>query len=132
MLSGDPWELRFDWILTAMQWTALTLGIVLSSIASDPTPAVLTAAAFTGGYVVLMQALPRRFRDAEAGGEIMSLLGVLVSLVAIALTGGSDSPYILFLVVPVFYSAAFHGFRIGIAIALLSAAGMAIVMWSLG
>lgn len=132
MLSSDPWELRFDWILTAMQWAALTLGIVLSTIASGPTPAVLTAAAFSGGYVVAMQAMPRRFRDGDVGGEIMSLVGVLVSLVAIALTGGNDSPYILFLVVPVFYSAAFHGFRIGIVTALLSAAGLAIVMGSLG
>jgi signal transduction histidine kinase len=131
MQATDPWELRFDWILTAMQWAALTLGIVLSTIAAGPIPAVFAAAIVCGSYVVAVQAVPRRFRDGDIGGELVSLIGVLVALVAVALTGGNDSAYILFLIVPVFYAAAFHGFRTGIATASLATAGLAIVFGAL-
>ncbi len=132
MVSNDPWELRFDWILTALSWVALALGIIISFVAIGATVTVLTAAVSAGGYVIAMQALPRKWRDGDAGGEMMSLAGVVASLVAIALTGGVESPYVLFLTVPVFYASAFHGFRMGVATALLSGAGLAIVMGSLG
>ena len=131
-MSNDPWELRFDWILTALSWGTLTLGIIISFVAFGASGDVVAAAVAAGGYVVAMQAIPRRWRDSEAGGEIMSLVGVVVSLVAIALTGGVESPYTTFLPVPVFYAAAFHGFRMGLGTALLSVAGFAVVLGSLG
>lgn len=131
MAANDPWEVRFDWILTVLQWGALTVGIVLSAL-DGITASVLIAGTATGGYVIAMQAMPRSIRDGDVIGELMALVGVVASLLAIALTDGIDSPYTLFLTVPVFYASAFHGFRLGVATGLLSAAGVAIVMGALG
>lgn len=132
MEPRDAWELRFDWILTALQWGTFTLGIGLSVLTYGPTPAVILAGAVTGAFVVAMQVVPRRVRDGEVGGELMALSGVIAALVAIALTDGTDSPYILFMTVPVYYASAFKGFRVGVETSLLASAGLAIVIGTLG
>ena len=135
-LSVDPrpdsWVRRFDWILAAVAWITLVLGILLTVLVNGITPLTLTAATVAGVYVVALQVTPRRIRDGGVGAELFAVGGVLVALVAVALTGGLDSAYTLFLTVPVFYAAAFSGFRLGVTTALLATTGLAVVAASLG
>ena len=128
----DSWVRRFDWILTAVAWATLTVGILLTILVNGITPLTLTAATLSGMYVVALQVIPRQLRDGGAASELLAVGGVVIALVAIALTGGIDSAYTLFLTVPVFYASAFSGFRLGVTTALLAITGLAVVAGSLG
>jgi len=125
------WETRLDWTLTAVHWSGLTLAVIFSAASEGMTGDVAVASVVAGGYVVAMQVIPRSLRDTELIGELLAVIGVIASLVAVALTGGIDSPFVLFLAVPAFFAAAFLGFRIGLETAVLSAAGLAVVVATL-
>ncbi len=125
------WELRLDWTLTAVHWSGLTLAVIFSAAGEGMTQDVAAASVVAGAYVVAMQVIPRSIRDAELIGELLAVIGVIASLVSVALTGGIDSPFVLFLAVPAFFAAAFLGFRIGLETAVLSAAGLAVVVATL-
>ena len=71
-----------------------------------------------------MQVMPRSVRHSDNVGEFLSVGGVLVALLAVALTGGINSPYLLFLATPSFFAGAFLGYRIRIETALLTSAGL--------
>lgn len=128
----DSWVRRFDWILAAVAWATVAAGIFLTTLVDGVTAPTLMAAGFAAAYVVALQVIPRRIRDGSVGSELLAVGGVVVALVAIALTGGIDSVYTLFLTVPVFYAAAFSGFRLGVTTALLATTGLAVVGGSLG
>lgn len=130
--TRDPWEARLDWVLSAVYWAALTLSVVLSALSKGPVATVGVSALMVAGYVVAMQVLPPRIRNSEQWGELLAVIGVTVSLVAIALTGGAESPYVIFLAAPPLFAATFLGARIGFEIAALSAAGLFIVAAALG
>jgi signal transduction histidine kinase len=132
MAVRTPWEVRLDWSLSALHWGSLALGLFLSGLAEGATPSVTVAALLAAAYVVAMQALPRRLRHGPVIGEIMAVSGVVVALLAVALTGGIDSPYVLFLAAPSFFAGAFLGLRIGIETALLSSIGLLAVVAALG
>ena len=108
-----PWESRLDWSLSVLHWGALLLGVFLTALNEGITPSFTLAALLASVYVVAMQALPRRIRHNQVVGEIMAVSGVVVAVLAISLTGGIDSPYVLFLASPSFFAGAFLGLRIG-------------------
>ncbi len=126
-----PWEVRLDWSLSVLHWGSLALGIFLSGLSEGATPAVTLAALLASVYVVAMQALPRRLRHTDIIGEILAVSGVVVALLAISLTGGISSPYVLFLAAPSFFAGAFLGFRIGLETAILSSTGLLAVVAAL-
>ena len=119
-----PWEQRLDWLLSVLLWTAFGLGLFLSIIPEGRSADSLIAAVGAATYVVTMQVMPRSVRHSDNVGELLSVGGVLVALLAVALTGGIDSPYLLFLATPSFFAGAFLGYRIGIETALLTSAGL--------
>jgi len=125
------WEQRVDWTLSAILWLGFALSIFLSGLREGATPGVGLAGVFTGTYVVAMQVTPRRHRNTAQLGEILAIIGVIVSLVAIALTGGIDSGYLVFLIAPAFFAGAFLGIRIGLETALLAAIGLVVVVAAL-
>jgi len=103
------------------------------SLPLSVTPATLIPRPETETLVALaLQVIPRQLRDGGAASELLAVGGVVIALVAIALTGGIDSAYTLFLTVPVFYASAFSGFRLGVTTALLAITGLAVVAGSLG
>ncbi len=115
------WESRFDRIANILQWLAMGFGGVFAFVQGGAT--LNTAAAFTavGLYVVVFQSLPMRVRHGIWTGEILAVSGVAASMLAIAATGGIESPYLLFSITPVLYSGAFAGWRRGIETSLLAA-----------
>jgi signal transduction histidine kinase len=82
--------------------------------------------------VVALQVLPRRLRNTDSVGELMAVIGVVVSLVVVALTGGIESAYLLYVAAPSFFAGAFLGFRVGVETALLTSTGLIVVVATLG
>ena len=129
--TANPWELRFDWTLSVLHWGGLALALFISGLDDGPNPEFAAAGLIAGAYVVTMQAMPRRVRQSPVVGEAIAVMGVVASLVAVSLTGGARSPYLLFLSAPTFFASAFLSLRHGLEIALLSSAGLAVVAASL-
>ena len=127
-----PWERRLDWTLSALHWGSFTFGVIVSFLVGGAATETTLAALIAGAYVVTLQVVPRRLRNRETIGELLAVVGVVASLITIALTGGVDSPYLLYLAAPSFFAGAFLGFRIGVETALLSSTGLIVVVATLG
>ncbi len=123
----DPWEQRLDWLLSAVLWASLTVSIIVSTMLSGATATVGVSALLSGAWVVTMQAVSRRQRNSEQWGELLAVLGVVVSLVAMALTGGADSVYVIFLAGAPLFAASFLSARIAYETGALSIAGLFVV-----
>lgn len=130
--NRQPWEQRLDWLLSLLLWTAFGLGVFLSVVPGGRTSAALIAAAAVAVYVVAMQVTPRAIRQSENVGELFAVSGVLISLFAVALTDGIESPYLLLLATPSFFAGANLGYRIGVETAMLTSAGLVAVIAMLG
>ncbi len=120
----QSWERRLDWLLSVLMWTAFGIGMFLSIVPDGTTTGSMIAGIAIAAYVVTMQIVPRPIRHSENVGELLAVSGVLVSLLAVALTDGIESSYLLFLATPSFFAGAFLGYRIGIETSLLTSAGL--------
>ncbi len=118
--TAPVWENRFDRIASILQWMALAFGAFFAFLLDGATLATATAFTVTALYIVVFQSLPMRVRHGIWSGEVLAVTGVGVAMLAIALTRDIESPYLLFSVTPVLYSAAFAGWRRGIETALLA------------
>lgn len=127
LTSRDPWEQRLDWVLSAVLWSALTLAVIVTAVVHGATANVGISALLTAAWVVTMQTMPRPRRNSEQWGELLAVLGVVVALIAMALTGGSESGYVIFLATPPLYAASFLGLRIGLETGALSIAGLFVI-----
>lgn len=123
---------RLDLTLSVLLWGSLALGIVISALTEGVTPVVSAAALISGAYVIAMQTFPRRLRDTDGVGELLAVLGVVASLISVAITGGITSPYLLFLAGPSLFASVFLGLRIGLETALLTSSGLVVVVATLG
>ena len=130
--TTDPWELRFDWILRGLLWTSYALGAGLAFLAYGLVPQSITAAVAAGAYAVVLQAIPNSVRNREPVADALAVSGVFVALGAVGMTGGLDSSYLLYLMVPIFFASAFRGFGTGVVTATLTAVGLALVLIATG
>ena len=109
--TAPVWENRIDRIANILQWMALAFGASFAFLIDGATLATATAFTVTALYIVVFQSLPMRVRHGVWTGEVLAVTGVAAAMVAIALTRDIESPYLLFSVTPVLYSAAFAGWR---------------------
>jgi signal transduction histidine kinase len=123
----DPWEQRLDWLLSAVLWASLTLSIIVSTMIDGTTANVGISALLAGAWVVTMQVAPRPQRNSEQWGELLAVLGVVVSLIAMALTDGAASVYAVFLAGAPLFAASFLSLRVAAEIGALSIAGLFVV-----
>ncbi|MGD2101691.1 MAG: histidine kinase [Acidimicrobiia bacterium] len=122
-----PWESRVHRTVVIGQWVALTVGIISSLVASGGSGVSLGALAVAGGYVIGTTLLPEsRFR-VRFGGETISLTGAIVVLVAMTMTGGANSPYLLLSMGPPIFATLYGGFRSGLMTGALSGALLSLV-----
>ena len=122
--SRNPWEARFQTVLSTVQWVTLALAAFFEFFRSGITPLTSSAAALAGIYVIGSTALPRHVVRRPVVREIVSLVGSALVMTAVALTGAIDSMYLLLSLSPVLFAAAFGGIRIGVATAALSFASL--------
>ncbi|MDJ0497271.1 MAG: histidine kinase [Acidimicrobiia bacterium] len=127
LTSHDPWEQRLDWVLSAVLWASLTLSVIVSAVGRGATATVGVSALLAAAWVVAMQVVPRRLRNSEQWGEPLAVLGIIVALIAVALTGGSESAYVIFLAGPPLFAASFLGMRIGLETGALSIVGLFVI-----
>ena len=120
----DSWEIRFEWIQTILQWVSLAVGIALTFLQLGVSTSTMAASVAVTGYTIAMQFIPLRNKKNELVGGLLALLGVVTSLFAIAITGGMESGFLVYLAVPVFFAAAFHGTILGVLTTMAAIAGL--------
>ena len=133
----SSWETRFEWIESILQWSALVVGVGLAVLGDvnqfgEVTPAVITASVAVASYTVVMQVTPTNTKRSPLFGAFLAALGVAVSLFAISLTGGTSSPFLLYLAVPIFFAATTQGTVLGAVTALAGIAGLTLVASNAG
>ncbi len=72
-------------------------------------------------YVVGSTAIPERLYSKRFGAEAITLAGALMILVALTMTGGVTSPYLLLSMGPPIFATIYGGLRAGLTTGLLSA-----------
>jgi signal transduction histidine kinase len=133
----NPWESRFHKVLLALLWVALALGVFISfwearkeaaAIGAEAIGANAIGAAMAAGvYVLGSQILPRAYLRTTWIRELSSLVGVTLVMMAVSLSGGLNSPFLLLSLTPIMLAGVFGGFRSGLATAGLAAGVLVII-----
>ena len=120
MLPG-VWNQRTRIILVWAQWIGLALGIFASFAAEQGvTPLVLGAAGMGGIFVLGSTMTPLAWlkKPLVLDGAVMA--GVILTMIAVTLTGSADSPYLLLAITPTLWAGFFGGARPAFSAALLA------------
>lgn len=122
-----PWESRVHRTVLIGLWLALVVGIVSSFAAFGADANNLIAAGTATAYVLGSTLIPESTYRIRFGVETICLTGVIVVLVALTMTGGASSPYLLLSMGPPVFSALYGGPRAGLATGVLSGALLVLV-----
>jgi peptidoglycan/LPS O-acetylase OafA/YrhL len=109
-LNSNRWERRFDQIVKAMAWVTPTYGFFYSLRNDQSFPDQIdtgTLSAFAGIYVIALTVLPRRYmiERRRLVVESVALIGCALTMTAVGLTGGANSPYVLLSFTPILFGA---------------------------
>ncbi len=118
--SPAPWESRLHRTIVVGQWVALAVGVVSDFVESSGAAQSYIALGVAGTYVVATTMAPQRWYRLRFGVEAITLLGALMVLAALTVTGGHDSPYLLLSMGPPVFAAIYGGLRAGLTTALLA------------
>ncbi len=130
--SSAPWESRVHRAVVVGQWIALAVGIVSDLVATGGATQSLGAMAVAATYVIASTLIPESWYRARFGAEAITLFGALVVLVALTMTGGATSPYLLLSMGPPIFATIYGGLRTGLTTGLLSAGLLAVVTLAAG
>ncbi|MEE8489432.1 MAG: hypothetical protein V3S43_03795, partial [Acidimicrobiia bacterium] len=125
--SAALWESRVHRAVVIGQWIALTIGIVSDLVATSGSGQSLAAMAVAATYVISSTLIPESWYRARFGVEAITLLGALLVFVALTMTGGATSPYLLLSMGPPIFATVYGGLRTGLTTGLLSAGLLAII-----
>ena len=114
------WDRRTRTILLLSQWVALALGIFVSTATLGPSPIALGAAGTAGIYVLASTSIPIDWfrRPLVLDGVVVA--GVILTMVAVTLTGSASSPYLVLAITPTLWAGIFGGARPAFSAALLA------------
>ncbi|GIU93091.1 MAG: hypothetical protein KatS3mg011_1997 [Acidimicrobiia bacterium] len=101
-------------LVGALRWVGLVIGIGASIVAEQGSPLSLLAAAPAGVYVIIASSAPTRILDRPLIKELVGLMGVVLVMTSVILTGLTTSPYLLLSLVPATEVAVLGGLRLGI------------------
>lgn len=96
------------------------VGIISDLVATRGSAQSFIAMTFAGGYVIATSVAPHRWYRARFGVETITLLGALMTLVAVTLTGAQESPYLLLSMGPPIVATTYGGLRVGLTTGVLS------------
>jgi signal transduction histidine kinase len=125
--SPAPWESRVHRSVIIGQWVALTVGIISSLVAGGGTPNTLWAMAVASAYVIASTLVSEQFFRSRFGVEAVSLIGAILVLTAMTMTGGAGSPYLLLSMGPSVFATLYGGLRAGLTTGTLSGALLVLV-----
>ncbi len=121
MDTSASWEDRFERVVQVLYWLTLAIGVFLVFFKIGTEPRAYGAVGLCGAYVVFISVLPGKLARRDLIRQTVIVLGAASSMTAVGLTGGLDSPFLLFALIPVLDSAVVGGFRAGLGAAALSA-----------
>ncbi|HET8739579.1 MAG TPA: histidine kinase [Acidimicrobiia bacterium] len=127
-----PWVSRVHRTVIIGQWVALTVGIISSLIAFGGTRNTLGAVAIAAAYVIGSTLIPEPMFRIRFGVETICLTGAIVVLVAMTMTGGASSPYLLLSMGPPIFATLYGGLRPGVTTAVLSGSLLVLVTLASG
>ena len=125
--SAAPWETRVHRTVVNGQWVALSVGIFSDLVATGGSGVSLVAMGLAAAYVIGSTLIPESWYRARFGAESITLVGALLVLVALIMTGGTSSPYLLLSMGPPIFATIHGGLRAGLTTGLLSAGLLAMV-----
>ncbi len=132
MIPGEvPWERRVTVVIVVATWVALAVGI-FTSVASGEYDinAALSGSGAGAVWVLALTVAPPAFIRRPLALEGLTLFGVATSVIAMALTGSIDSPFLLLSLTPTMFAAINGGFRVGIGTAGLSSLLLGVVTYA--
>jgi signal transduction histidine kinase len=109
------------------QWVALTVGIFSSLVSTGGSSASLLAMAIAAAYVIATTLISESKFRVRFGAETITLIGAIGVLIALTLTGGAGSPYLLLSMGPPVFSTLHGGLRSGVTTGALSGALLVLV-----
>lgn len=121
MDTAAPWEDRFERVVQVLYWLTLALGVFLVFFQMGTDPRAYAAVGICGSYVILVSVLPKNVARRDLVRQTIIVAGSASTMTAVGMTGGLDSPFLLFSLIPVLDSAVVEGFRAGLGAAALSA-----------
>ncbi len=127
MTPRTPFQTRLDWALVAAAAAAVAVGMVVSAVRGTTVVRFAAAAAVTCAWVAALQLVPGERQRVSFVGEALAVAGAFAALMAVSITGGGDSPYLLFSLVPTVFAASLLGRRVGVEVAALSTLGLVLV-----
>ncbi len=127
-----PWEFRLHRSVTIGQFVVLIYAVVFDLISEvgSPDGASLLAMALGTIYVIGTAAVPESWYRRRFGAETITLIGAFLTITAITLTGGPNSPYILLSMGPPILATMYGGLRTGLMTRFLSVALLFLVSLS--
>jgi signal transduction histidine kinase len=131
-VSSSPWESRVHRAVVVGLWVALVVGIVSSLAATGGTGLSLSAAAIAASYVIGSTLIPETTYRVRFGVEAICLIGAIIVLVAMTMTGGASSPYLLLSMGPPIFATLYGGPRAGMTTGFFSAALLVLVTLAAG
>ena len=127
LATPAPWEVRVHRTVVIGQWVALTIGIMSSLVTTGGSSESLFAIGIAGAYVVASTLAPEGWYQRRFGVESISLTGALLVLVAMTMTGGAGSPYLLLSMGPPLFATVYGGLRAGLTTGTLSGSLLTLV-----
>lgn len=127
LATPAPWESRVHRTVVAGQWVALTVGIVSNMVATGGAGTSLGAMTIAAGYVIASTLIPESWFWRRFGVETLSLTGAVAVGIAITMTGGPSSPYLLLSMGPPVFATLYGGLRSGFMTGALSGALLVLI-----
>ena len=130
MTASSSWEHSVHRSVVIGQFVALTVAIISDLVTNGASGPSVLAAAIGSAYALGSAAVPESWYRRRLVVESITLTGAFLTIVAITLTGGSSSPYLLLSMGPPIFATVYGGFRVGLTTGLLSAGLLALVTLS--
>ncbi|HSM44146.1 MAG TPA: histidine kinase [Acidimicrobiia bacterium] len=121
------WESRVHRTVVIGQWVALTVGVASTLVQGGGSTQALAAMGFASAYVIGTTLIPENLFWRRFGVEAICLIGALVVLTAMTLTGGAASPYLLLSMAPPVFATIYGGLRTGLTTGILAGALLTLV-----
>lgn len=132
LANPAPWESRVHTTAVIGQWVALTIGVVSSLVGDEVTGLTLGAAGIASAYVIGSTLAPTKWYRRRFGADALPLIGAIMVLIAMTMTGGTDSPYLLLSMGPPIFATLYGGIRSGLTTAILSGSLLTLVTLAQG
>jgi signal transduction histidine kinase len=128
-MSTTParWESRVHRTVVLSEWVAYVIGVVSSVAATGVGSLTIGAAAMAGAYVAGSTLVPEDWYRARFGADTITLVGAVMMLFAMTMTGGTASPYLLLSMGPPIFATLYGGLRPGLTTGILSGALLTLV-----